>query len=409
LQSATPRENRRHDLVVYGASGFVGRLVVEYLAARYPQGGALRWAVAGRSRARLEAMLEECAGNGARPDVIVADCHDRAALDRLARDTRVVLTTVGPYAKYGSELVAACVANGTDSCDLCGEVRWMRRMIDQHQAAAQASGARIVMCCGFDSIPSDLGVFALQQHARQVGGRPCSEITLFVRAMKGGVSGGTIASMLIATEQARKNESDAAVLADPYGLNPDGEREGPDGPDQIASQFHAGAGEWTAPFVMASINTRVVRRTNALLGHPHGRDFRYQEAIACGKGLRGRIKAGLISTGVRLLTSSSLAQRGVARLGPKPGEGPSRKKRESGCFNLLLIGKQADGKVLRLRVKGDRDPGYGSTSKMCAESAICLAKDELGTAGGFWTPAAAMGAPLLNRLTASAGLRFEPE
>jgi short subunit dehydrogenase-like uncharacterized protein len=405
------REIREYDVIVWGASGFTGRLVVEYLLKRYPLGGDLRWAVAGRNKAKLQQLLGEQSETPARPSIIVADSHDQDSLDRLASSTRVILTTVGPYAIYGSELVAACVRNGTHYCDLCGEVQWMRQMIDKYQAAAEKSGARVVMSCGFDSIPSDMGLWFLQQQALEKYGRTCTDVTLLVRAMKGGASGGTYASMLNAIEQARSDPNIAKILIDPYALNPAGEHKGPDRRDQRGPAYNRDAGVWTAPFVMAGVNTRVVRRSHALQGYPYGNDFLYHEAMWSGPGIRGRIKAMSISTGLSLFMIACAIQftrrNVIERLLPRPGQGPTRQQRESGYFNLLLLGKIPGGDMLGVRVKGDRDPGYGSTSKMLAESAVCLAIDEALTGGGFWTPSTAMGALLMKRLTERAGLSFE--
>lgn len=413
MPADAPTAARDFDIIVWGASGFTGRLVVEYLAEKYPPDGALRWAVAGRNRGKLEEILAHIAFAGALPAIVIADSHDKKSMDELASRARVVLTTVGPYAIHGSELVAACVAAGTHYCDLCGEVQWMRRMIDRHNDAAQGTGARIVMSCGFDSIPSDIGVYCLHEHAMRLRGQPCSSMTLLVRAMKGGASGGTFASMLNAIEEARRDRSIAKILADPYALNPAGERQGPDGRDQSGARFDADAGVWTAPFVMAMVNTRVVRRSNALLGYRYGKDFRYREATITGSGAAGRVKSAMTNAGLKAFLAAAAVpltrKQIVQRLLPAPGEGPSREQRENGYFNLVMLGRQPDGEILRLRIKGDRDPGYGSTSKMLAESAVCLATGDIDVAGGLWTPAAAMGRQLLPRLTANAGLSFEPE
>lgn len=413
MNTNSTNAERQYDLVVWGASGFTGRLVVEYLVKKYPPGGDLRWAVAGRDRSKLETVLANIDGSEQQPAIIIADSHDEASLLQLTQSTRVVLTTVGPYASYGSELIAACARNGTHYCDLAGEVQWMRAMLDQHLSTAVASGARIVPSCGFDSIPSDIGVFCLQNHAIDTYGTPCDEITLLVKAMKGGASGGTVASMLTAMDQARQDRDIAKILLDPYALNPLGERDGPDGPDQAGVEFNADAGVWTGPFIMAAVNTRIVRRSNALRDFPYGRDFRYREATITGGGAGGWCKSALLTAGLgSFMLASSVAftrKTIVPRLVPKPGEGPTAQQRENGFFNLQLIGKLPDGKLLRLRVKGDRDPGYGSTSKMLAESAVCLARNKLDVAGGFWTPASAMGTQLLDRLRKNAGLSFELE
>jgi short subunit dehydrogenase-like uncharacterized protein len=403
--------DRAHDVVVWGATGFTGRLVAEYLQQNYAGHARLKWAIAGRSRDKLEAVIAEIVGDGMPPDIIVADSNDAQSLLDMAAQTRVVLTTVGPYALYGDKLVEACVQAGTDYCDLSGEVQWMRRMIDAHQAAAEASGARIVHSCGFDSIPSDLGVQFLQEHALDTTGHPCKRVELLVRAMRGGGSGGTIASALQALKESSHDREVARILADPYSLNPEGERSGPDGRDQHTIRYSELGEVWTAPFVMALINNRNVRRSNALLDYPWGRDFSYGESIACGSGPVGWSKAAAVAAsvaGMVLAGSFDFTRENlVRRLVPKPGEGPSAAERESGFFNLRLVGETADGGTLQARVTGDRDPGYGSTSKMLAESAVCLAKDPRSTGGGIWTPASAMGSVLRERLVKNAGLRFE--
>jgi len=405
---------RPYDVVVWGATGFTGRLVVEYLAAKYPLGGrSLRWAIGGRDGKKLEQLRNDPALAGQCPAEFVADSGDIESLRSLAASTKVVLSAVGPYAKYGSELVAACVENGTDYCDLSGEVQWIRQMIDRHQRNAEATGARIVTSCGFDSIPSDFGAFCLQQHARRLYGEPCASMVLLVRAMKGGASGGTVASLLNVIDAARHDRSVARILHDPYALNPVESRFGPDRNDQRGPEFNSDAGVWTAPFVMAAINTRVVRRTNALLDFPYGRDFRYSEAMMTGRGLRGWLKAALSAgtLGMFLLAASQpwIRRFVLERFLPKPGQGPSRQQREAGFFTFLIHGRLNDGRSLKLRVTGDRDPGYGSTCKMLAESAVCLAIDEPTVGGGCWTPVAAMGTRLQDRLVRNAGLSFDLE
>ncbi|MFQ6005828.1 MAG: saccharopine dehydrogenase family protein [Woeseia sp.] len=397
---------RKYDIIVWGASGFTGRLVTEYLLGKYGAHGNLRWAIAGRDRSKLQEICSDL-------PVIIADSFDKQAMHRLAADTSVVLTTVGPYARYGSALVEACVANGTHYCDLAGEVQWMRRMIDRFQQDAEKSGARIVHSCGFDSIPSDIGVWLLQQQATERHGGPCAEIKLLVKAMKGGASGGTFASMMNAVEESRRDRDVARILRDPYALNPEGERSGPDGPDQAGAEFDDDTGAWTAPFIMASVNTRVVRRTNALLDYAYGRDFRYSEATLTGKGPGGWMKSASMTAGLGgfILASAFGPSRAVLEtmILPRPGDGPGRQRRESGFFNLHLVGKLPDSAVVRARVTGDRDPGYGSTSRMLGESAVCLATDKLPLQGGFWTPASAMGNLLSKRLVENAGLTFKIE
>lgn len=404
---------REFEVVVWGATGFTGRLTAEYLLARYGASKSLRWAIAGRNRAKLEevrAQLGREAGidPGLLP-ILVADSHDSASLEDLARRARVICTTVGPYAVYGSKLVEACVKEGTSYCDLTGEVHWMQRMIEKHQDAARASGARIVFNCGFDCIPSDLGAFFMQEAMKRNHGVPCAHIQLRVKGFSGAASGGTIASMLNMLEESGTDPRVRRAMTEPYSLNPKDHQSGPDAAEGLGPRYDDDFGEWTAPFVMAGINTKVVRRTNALLDYAYGKEFRYDEAMLMGTGAAGFAKASATSVG-------SAATLGVMALGPlrravagrlpQPGEGPSRAKREAGYFDLRLRAASAQGHVLRGRVLGDRDPGYGATSKMLGESAVCLAQDELAVEGGLWTPASAMGSALLARLP-GAGVRFD--
>jgi short subunit dehydrogenase-like uncharacterized protein len=405
------KNDREFDVVVYGATGFTGTLVAEYLLRQYGLDGNLKWSIAGRSANKLEAIKASLGETATDLEVIVADSRDPSALAALAARTRVVLTTVGPYALYGSDLVAACVEAGTDYCDLAGEVQWIRRMVDTYHERALQTGARIVHCCGFDSIPMDMGVYFLQQVAKEQFGGYCQSISLFVKATKGTASGGTIASMMNIIEEAKKDRSIARMMANPYALNPEGEREGPDERDQQKVIHDKDTGCWTAPFVMAGVNTRVVRRSHALAGYPYGRDFRYREAVLTGKGVGGWLKGtmmtlalGALVVGISFGGTRKLLQKFVL---PKPGEGPSPELQRSGFFNLMQIGKLEDGRILRTRITGDQDPGYGSTSKMLAEAAICLAKDDLDARGGVLTPAFAMGDKLLARLRDNAGLTFD--
>lgn len=403
-------DHRDFDIVVWGATGFTGALVAEYLLAKYGVGESLRWAIAGRSEKKLEALRHALGPKAVSLPEVVADSFDEHQLDELAAKTRVVITTVGPYAKYGSKLVAACVKHGTHYCDLAGEAQWIRTMIDEHHDAAVASGARIVHCCGFDSVPMDIGVWFLQQEAMRRHGDPCSSIQLLVKATKGGPSGGTIASALNLIKEAKADRNVARVLVDPYGLNPTGQRKGSDKPDQRNVRFEEVADTWTAPFVMAGINTKVVRRSQALLGYPFGQ-FRYREAVMMGKGAAAWLKASAMTLGLGgFLTAASFKfTRGLLErfVLPKPGEGPNKEQRETGFFDLRQFGTLPDGTVIKSKITGDRDPGYGSTSKMLAESGVCLARDELPSGGGVMTPAAAMGDALMERLQENAGLSFE--
>ncbi len=400
---------REFDVVVWGATGFTGTLVAEYLLEQYGVTNGIKWAIAGRSMARLEALRESLGAPGLA--AIVADSFDREALADLAKRTRVVLTTVGPYALYGDLLVEACVTSGTHYCDLAGEVQWIRRMIDRHDDAARHSGARIVHCCGFDSVPSDLGVWFLQHAARQRRGSHCVAVTTLVQASKGGFSGGTIASLMNVLDEARTDRNVARLMARPYALNPDPDFGGPDEPDTLRPRYHEKAQTWVAPFIMAAINTRVVRRSHALLGFPYGQEFRYDEAIMTGSGPGGWAKAlAIAGTMAAVMTAGSLkaTRRPLERFVlPSPGEGPDADERERGFFKFRQVGVFADGTTIESRVTGDRDPGYGSTSKMIAECAVCLAENEVPAGGGVWTPATALNGALLRRLTERAGLTFD--
>ena len=400
---------REYDLVIWGATGFTGKLVAEYLARQYGTGQSLQWAIAGRNRDKLEQVrrrlpLERTADL----PILLADSDDQASLDALVTSTRVVCTTVGPYALYGTPLVAACAREGTHYCDLTGEVQWMARVIPEYQDTARDSGARIVHCCGFDSIPSDLGTWFLQQAMLEQHGVPAAQVKGRVGKVRGGASGGTIASMVNLMEEAQRDPSVRRVTSDPYCLYPPGVPAGSDGLDQRDARFDPDFNQWTSPFVMAVINNRVVRRTNALLDFPWGADFRYEEAVL--ETSRWRATRNALAAGVGMAALALGPTRRVAtRLLPSPGEGPSQRQREAGHYELFFHGIHPDDRSLdlRARVTGDMDPGYGSTSKMLAEAAVCLAHDELAVDGGFWTPASALGGALLQRLVEHAGLTFD--
>ncbi|MBS0502637.1 MAG: saccharopine dehydrogenase NADP-binding domain-containing protein [Proteobacteria bacterium] len=384
---------REHSIIVYGATGFTGRLVAEYLAAHYP---SLDWAMAGRSRSKLEAVRAAIGAPGTAP-LIVADADDPASLAALAAQADVIITTVGPYQLYGSALVAACAKAGTAYVDLCGEPAWMREMIDAHAAEAKASGARIVFSCGFDSIPFDLGVRQLQTLCVERFGAPAPRVKGRVRAMKGGFSGGTAASLKATLAAAAKNPSIIKLLTNPFALTPG--FEGPSQPTGLVPHYDSAVEAWVAPFVMAPINTKNVHRTNFLTQESYGPGFVYDEMmVAPGLGELGKAAAEAIAK------ANPLGGEG----GPKPGEGPSKEERESGFYDILFIAEYDDGRTARLSVKGDRDPGYGSTSKMISESALCLIEDVKGE-GGIWTPGALMGDALVKRLEANAGLTFTAE
>lgn len=387
---------KEFDIVVHGATGFTGRLVIEYLLQRYPAGSGLRWAMGGRSADKL-AQVRDAVKAPADTPLVVTDSADAASLDALMARTRLVLTTVGPYQLYGNELVAACANAGVDYVDLCGEPAWMRRMIDAHEAQAKASGARIVFSCGFDSIPFDLGVAMVQEEMQAKYGTPASRVRGRVRKMKGTFSGGTAASLKATMAAAAKDPGVLELLRNPFSLTPG--FEGPRQPSGNKPMVDEVLGMWVAPFIMAAINTRNVHRSNFLLGHAWGTDFIYDEMLVTGPGDKGEAIANAVAA------DKSLGAEG----GPKPGEGPSREEREAGFFDVLFIGSNAKGDSVRVGVKGDRDPGYGSTSKMITEAAVCLLQDAKNTAGGIWTPASAMGPRLRERLQKNAGLAFAVE
>jgi len=402
--------DREFDVIVLGASGFTGRLVVEYLLSTYGVDGDLKWAMAGRNKSKLEEVRALYLADKQRESlpIIIADSQDENSLAELAAKTRVLCTTVGPYALYGTPVVAACAEAGTHYCDLTGEVHWMAKVIAHYQQAAEKSGARIVHTCGFDSIPFDLGTWFLQDAMQSKHGVAAREVKTRIGRFSGTASGGTIASILTMLDEAKNDPSIVQSMEDPYSLNPVGVARGPDGPDQSGACFDPDFNQWTSPFIMAVVNMRVVRRSNALLDFPWGEDFSYGEAVLCksrfqavSNALSGKAGMAALSMG----PTRKLAQRFL----PKPGEGPSQHTREKGFYEIFFHGVHPDDKSkdMRLKVTGDMDPGYGSTSKMLAEAAVCLAKDDIQVGGGFWTPASAMNVKLIDRLVNSAGLTFE--
>lgn len=396
---------REFDVVVYGATSFVGQILSRYLNHQYGSDGGLKWAIAGRSQAKLDKVNSDL---GTSLPTIVADAHDVVALDAMTKRAKVICTTVGPYALYGSDLVAACAANGTDCCDLTGEPQWMKRMIDAHQAKAAETGARIVHNCGFDSLPSDLGVLFTQQQAIAQLGSHCSKIRMAVKAAKGGMSGGTIASMINVFNEASNDPTLRKTLQNPYAVCPEGDRSGVRQLNVSSPQYDADIGHWLAPFVMASINTRVVHRSHALAGHPWGKDFLYDESMM----MKGRFAATAMTAGlggfmamVAIKPTRWLLQKFAL---PAPGEGPSPAEQEAGFYDMRFFGTTANGQTIRTKVTGDKDPGYGSTAKMLGEAAVCLARDiDEDVPGGFPTPSIVFGNKLIDRLCQNAGLTFE--
>ncbi|TGN82167.1 saccharopine dehydrogenase [Bradyrhizobium yuanmingense] len=387
----------KFDIVVYGATGFTGQLVAEYLAAHYKDDKALTWAMAGRSLDKLKSV-RDAIGAPADTPLIVADASDAASLKAMVAQTRSVITTVGPYQFYGEDLLAACVAAGVGYFDLCGEPVWMRQMIDKYEAAAKASGARIVFSCGYDSVPFELGTFFVQEEAKRVFGAPAPRVKGRVRDMRGTLSGGTAASAKATFDAVAKDLSLVAILNDHFALTPD--FTGPKQPKGNRAVFEEDLQSWAAPFMMALINTRNVHRSNMLMGFPYGKDFVYDEMVLTGPGEKGEANAKRVMAANAEKTGPNA---------PKPGEGPSKEERENGLFNLLYVAIAPDGRMVRAGVTGDRDPGYGSTSKMISECAICLLRDASDVPAGFWTPGAAMQHKLIKRLQDNAGLTFKVE
>jgi short subunit dehydrogenase-like uncharacterized protein len=391
------KSSSKFDIVVYGATGFTGQLVAEYLATHYKNDASLKWAMAGRSLDKLKSV-RDAIGAPADTPLIVADAGDPASLKAMIDQARSVISTVGPYQLYGSELVAACAASGTDYFDLCGEPVWMHQMIEAHEATAKSSGARIVFSCGFDSLPFELGAFTVQEEAKRVFGTPVSRVKGRVRDMRGTLSGGTAASAKATFDAVAKDLSLVAILNNPFALTPG--FEGPKQPRGNKPVFEEDLQSWAAPFMMALINTRNLHRSNMLMGFPYGKEFVYDEMVLTGPGEKGEANAKRVVAANSEKTGPSA---------PKPGEGPSKEERENGRYDLLYVAIAPDGRQVRASVKGDRDPGYGSTSKMISECAVCLLRDAPDVAPGIWTPGAAMQHKLVKRLADHAGLTFHVE
>ncbi len=411
-ETAHPRE---FDIVLWGATGATGRRVAHHLATRIG-GRGLRWAIGGRTREKLEAVRAGLPEAGRSVDILVGDSHDHDVMRALAARTRVVISTVGPFALYGTALVEACAEAGTQYCDLTGEAQWMRSMIDGFEPRARETGARIVHACGHDSIPSDLGVQFLQEAAVERYGQPCTRVATRITRMHGGFSGGTAATFLNAMKLRETDPGFDALSVDPYALCPPDARDGPEGPDRMMPLevgWDPALKVWTYPYFMAPMNAKVVRRGNALMGHPYGRDFRYVETAATRAGLGGWIAAarGAVFGRAFLVAMAIPATRKllVRHVLPKSGEGPRAELREAGFYELVLVGELPDGTVLQARVTGEGDPGVESTTRMLTEAALCLAEDgdRIAVGGGFWTPASGLGTLLRDRITAHAGLSFE--
>ncbi|MDX1597261.1 MAG: saccharopine dehydrogenase NADP-binding domain-containing protein [Marinobacter sp.] len=407
----TKSTDTTYDLVVFGATSFVGQILTRYLFETYGVGKSVSWAIAGRSESKLGKLKEELGADARELPTIIADAANEADLGAMCDQTRVIISTVGPYALYGEPLVQACARTGTDYCDLTGEVQWIRKMVERYEDEAKSSGARIVHCCGFDSIPSDMGVWFLQQQAEQTFGAPCRDVRMRVKAAKGEFSGGTVASMINVAREAASDPKLRKELANPFSICPPDHRSQARQPSLKTAEYDKDFGVWLAPFVMGAINTRVVHRSNALQQARYGKEFTYDEAMMTGRGMKGRLTAYGITGGLgAFFTASALKPTRwlVEKFVPAPGEGPSPEAQENGYFDLRFIGKTEDGRTLITKVTGDRDPGYGSTGKMLGEAGMCLAFDvDAEQPGGFWTPASLLDGKLMDRLTSKAGLAFE--
>ncbi|TVP52993.1 MAG: saccharopine dehydrogenase [Halomonadaceae bacterium] len=403
----------RYDLVIFGATSFVGQILTRYLLGHLGKNGELKWAIAGRSEKKLQDLRRSLGNAGVDIPMIKADAADEEALKQLCAQTRAVISTVGPYALFGEPLVRECARSGTDYCDLTGEVQWVRRMVDRYEADAKQSGARIVHCCGFDSIPSDLGVYFLQQAAMESFSKPLARVKMRVKAASGEFSGGTVASLMNVVKEASADPSLRKELANPYSICPEAHGFTARQPNVKSAEYDPDFDAWTAPFIMAAINTRVVHRSNALSGNSYGHEFRYDEAMLTGRGIKGRMKAlgvagamGAFMVGAVIKPTRWALERFVV---PKPGEGPSPEAQEEGFYDLRFWGQTDDGQTLRGKVTGDLDPGYGSTAKMLGQAAICMVRDlpEAEREGGFWTPATLFNGKLVTRLQRYSGLEFK--
>ncbi|MEN6669713.1 saccharopine dehydrogenase NADP-binding domain-containing protein [Psychrobacter sp. B38] len=411
----TDNEKRPYAVVLYGATSFVGKITAHYLTkflsnAKDKHGNNVTWAIAGRDEDKLNKLQSDLESQ---VDIIIANSKDAASLDKMTKQTQVIISTVGPYLKFGEPLIKSCTENGTDYVDLTGEAIFIKDMMDKYQDTAKQSGARIVNSCGFDSIPSDLGTYFTQTKAEEKFGEACEVVHMRVKAAKGGLSGGTIASMATIFEEVGQDKSRRKQVANPYLLNDDKNAPNVRQTNISKPEYDSEHNRWLAPFVMASINTRVVHRTNQLLDYDYGREFKYDEAMWMKDGMKGKASSYAMSAGLFGFATAMMIKPSREFLSkhvlPKSGSGPSKDEQENGYFDIRFFGQTAKKEALTTKVTGDKDPGYGSTSQMLSQAALCLAQDvskeEIG--GGFWTPASAMGDKLITRLEAHAGLHFE--
>lgn len=399
-----------YEFVIYGATSFVGQIMCQYIIENYAE-GEVRWAAAGRSQDKLDKLV---ASLGRDIDTIVAAADDEPALQSMVVQAQVILSTVGPYALYGSPLIKVCAQSGTDYCDLTGEPQWIRRMISAHEEEAKASGARLVHCCGFDSIPFDMGNFYLQQQSQQQYGAAATTVKMAVNKMQGGGSGGTIASAINMIKEASKDAQLRKDLGNPYYFCSADHGFTASQRNVTGAVYDDEFQSWVGPFIMAAINTKIVHRSNELSGKAFGEQFKYDEVMITGNSFAARMGASSIGIGMgffALMVALPPTRYVVEALVPKPGEGPSPEAQLNGFFDLSFVGKTENGEALQVRVTGDRDPGYGCTAKMLVQSGLCLARDvsKDDKPGGFWTPATAMGDALVTRLVDGAGMTFTVE
>ena len=413
--SVEKQDNRPYAVILYGATSFVGQITAKYLSQFLADSNDVEWAIAGRDEEKLKKLQSEISDSGSakKVDIIIANSNDEASLDEMTKQAKVVISTVGPYLKYGEPLIKSCANNGTDYVDLTGEAIFIKDMMDKYQDTASQSGARIVNSCGFDSIPSDLGVYFTQQQAEKQFDEVCEKIHMRVKAAKGGLSGGTVASMATIFEEVGKDKSRRKQVANPYLLNDDADAPNVRQKNVSKPEYDSEHGRWLAPFVMASINTRIVHRTNQLTDYEYGREFKYDEAMWMKDGVKGQLTSYALSAGLFGFATTMMFKPSRELLSkhvlPKSGSGPSKSEQENGYFDIRFFGYTASNDSISTKVTGDRDPGYGSTSRMLAQSALCLAQDisHQDVKGGFWTPASAMGDKLIARLEEHSGLSFE--
>ncbi|MAQ21682.1 MAG: saccharopine dehydrogenase [Flammeovirgaceae bacterium] len=397
---------KKFDIIIWGATSFTGKLVTEYIFKKYGS-SKIKWAIAGRNLKKLEKIRYQVADENI--PIFIADSFDEESLSKFVKKTKVVCSTVGPYSLYGTKLVKLCVDNNTNYCDITGEAHWIRSLIDRFHEEAKSKKIKIINSCGFDSIPSDMGVYFIQNEIKKINNNYAKSIKMRVAGIRGGISGGTYSSINNLLKEAYRDKSIFKVLNNPYGLNPKDKMEGLDKKDLRKIIFDKESNSWIYPFIMAGINTKIVRRSNALSNFIYGKDFRYEEAMIAGKGISGFWKAILAVFPLAMigLNPNSFLKKIVDSFMPKPGEGPGIEKRKNGFYNLRFYITLNNNRTAFAKVIGDSDPGYGSTSKMLAESALCLAFDNLSDNYGVITPSSGMGDKLLNRLKENAGLSFE--